>query len=146
MRPLIDAFDNTGAKYDDEGRYRQWWTNSTLEAFQERADCIVKQYSDFYVVSAEGKKVHVNGVLTNGESETLLPAHALRLSPSCLTLLQTSLILRTDIGDSGLRLAWQAWKASIPEGEAEITLPGLAYTNEQLFFLAFGRIWAQNIS
>lgn len=51
----------SSAKYDDEGFYRQWWTNSTVEAFGERAQCIADQYSKFYVLDADGKKVYVKG-------------------------------------------------------------------------------------
>lgn len=114
---LAHAFDNTGAKYDDEGFYRQWWTNSTVEAFGERAQCIADQYSKFYVLDADGKKVYVKGKLTNGEA----------------------------IGDSGLRIAYAAWQNAVKaSGQSELKLPGLDYTPDQLFFLAFGRVWAQN--
>lgn len=40
-----DAFDNSGSQYDYEGRFRAWWSNATVSAFQERAQCIAKQYS-----------------------------------------------------------------------------------------------------
>lgn len=43
------------------GRLRDWWTNSTVKAFEERAACIARQYSKYYVYDAEGKKVYVNG-------------------------------------------------------------------------------------
>ena len=84
----------TGSKYDDEGFYRSWWSNvssslardaivrtdrpcfcylsspqSTVKAFQERADCLIKQYSKYTVVGPDGKEVHVDGSLTSGESE-----------------------------------------------------------------------------
>jgi endothelin-converting enzyme len=58
---LTHAFDNTGAQYDEHGRLRDWWTNSTVEAFEERAQCIARQYSKYYVLDAEGKKAYVNG-------------------------------------------------------------------------------------
>jgi len=72
-----------------------------------------------------------------------------------------------NIGDSGLIQAYRAWKAQYELSFAagnEYILPGLNYTRqekfpvlipfpslltqnirEQLFFIAFGRIWAQNI-
>jgi endothelin-converting enzyme len=79
---LTHAFDNTGSQYDergqlartyvqvyeadwDLGRLRQWWTNSTVEAFEERAQCVSKQYSQYYVLDAQGNKVHVNGNVSN---------------------------------------------------------------------------------
>jgi predicted metalloendopeptidase len=38
-------YDATGAQYDFEGRFRQWWSNETVAAFQEHTKCIEKQYS-----------------------------------------------------------------------------------------------------
>lgn len=68
--------------------------------------------SRFYVVGPSGEKVHVQGNLTNGE----------------------------DIGDSGLRVAWKAWKEAVKDKGEEDKLPGLSeFSDEQLFFLAFGR-------
>ncbi|WVQ78577.1 hypothetical protein IAT38_000663 [Cryptococcus sp. DSM 104549] len=111
---LTHAFDNSGSQYDEKGRLREWWTKKTVEDFEERAQCVAKQYSKFYVLDAEGKKVFVNGNLTNGE----------------------------DIADSGLAQAFSAWKSSTDLTPSE-RLPGLDYSDEQLFFLAFARVWAQ---
>lgn len=58
---LTHAFDNSGAQYDEKGRLRDWWTNQTVAAFEERAQCVAKQYSKFYVLDPEGNKVYVNG-------------------------------------------------------------------------------------
>lgn len=109
---LTHAFDNSGAQYDEHGRLRDWWTNKTVKAFEERAQCVSRQYSKYFVLDPEGKKVHVNGNLTNGE----------------------------DIADSGLAQAYAAWKA---DSKDAAKLPGLDYTPEQLFFIAFARVWAQ---
>lgn len=46
---------------DNAGRLREWWTNSTVKAFEERAQCIAKQYSKYYVLDGQGNKVYVNG-------------------------------------------------------------------------------------
>lgn len=32
-----------------------------MEAFEERAQCIARQYSKYYVLDGEGNKVYVNG-------------------------------------------------------------------------------------
>ena len=34
-----------GRQYDKDGNLRQWWNNATIRAFQERAECFTKQYS-----------------------------------------------------------------------------------------------------
>jgi endothelin-converting enzyme len=41
--------------------------------------------------------------------------------------------------------AYRAWKAQYDEGNDDYRLPGLDYTRDQLFFIAFGRIWATNM-
>ncbi|KIR28825.1 endothelin-converting enzyme [Cryptococcus deuterogattii LA55] len=41
--------------------------------------------------------------------------------------------------------AYTAWKSSIPDGSSSERLPGLDYSDEQLFFIAFARVWAQLI-
>lgn len=43
------------------GRLRDWWTNETVAAFEEKAQCIAKQYSKYYIVGPDGKKEHING-------------------------------------------------------------------------------------
>lgn len=114
---LTHAFDNSGSQYDEKGRLREWWTKKTVEDFEKRAQCVAKQYSQYYVYDAEGKKVFVNGNLTNGE----------------------------DIADSGLAQAYIAWKdsTSLLSKEDWDRLPGLNYSPEQLFFLSFARAWVQ---
>lgn len=52
-----------GREYDKEGNLRPWWQNSSVEAFRERTECMVDQYSQ-YLVNAE----HVNGKQTLGEN------------------------------------------------------------------------------
>ncbi|KIY47093.1 endothelin-converting enzyme 1 [Fistulina hepatica ATCC 64428] len=117
---LTHAFDSAGRLYNPEGKLEQWWTNETSAGFQVKQDCIVTQYEGYTVDDGKGGKVHVNGNLTSGEN----------------------------IGDTGLIQAYRAWKAQYDESYAagnEYLLPGLDYTRDQLFFMSFGRIWAQSI-
>ncbi|KAJ9123310.1 hypothetical protein QFC22_001509 [Naganishia vaughanmartiniae] len=113
---LSHAFDNTGAQYDEHGRLRDWWTNSTVKAFKEKAQCLARQYSKYTIDGPDGKPVHVNGNLTNGE----------------------------DLGDSGITFSWSAWK-NLTTSEQNLKLPGIKYTEEQLFFISSSRVWAQLI-
>ena len=36
-----------GRQYDKNGRRRMWWTQEAVQAFNERAQCFVEQYSNF---------------------------------------------------------------------------------------------------
>lgn len=37
----------SGRQYDKDGNMRQWWNNSTIKAFRERAQCMIDQYSAY---------------------------------------------------------------------------------------------------
>ncbi|ETW85740.1 metallo peptidase M13 [Heterobasidion irregulare TC 32-1] len=117
---LTHAFDSAGRLYNQEGKLEEWWTNATSDGFQVKQDCIVNQFSSYTIDDGKGNSVHLNGNLTSGEN----------------------------IGDSGIIQAYRAWQAQFEESYKEgneYLLPGLNFTRDQLFFLSFGRIWAQNI-
>lgn len=57
---------------------------------------------------------------------------------------QGNLTSGENIGDSGLITSWRAWKSN-SNITTDYRLPGLeAFTPEQLFFIAFGRVWASH--
>lgn len=112
---LSHAFDNNGRHYDLHGRYDNWWTNATIEAFTERAQCIADQFSNYTVEGSDGP-IHINGQQTLGEN----------------------------IADSGgIAAAWSAWQDRRSQSkEPEMSLPGLEeFTHEQLFFVSYGNAW-----
>jgi endothelin-converting enzyme len=112
---LSHAFDNSGRHYDVDGKYANWWTNDTINAFEDRAECFVDQYSKFTAPGPNGTTLHVNGRQTLGEN----------------------------IADAGGLTAaydvWQKHRESYPDKD----LPGLAeyFTQEQLFYIAYGSFW-----
>ena len=61
---ITHAFDDVGRRLDEQGRWRDWWTAADAAAFQDRAACLVGQYSQYEVASG----VNVNGRLTLGEN------------------------------------------------------------------------------
>ncbi|KAF6826254.1 endothelin-converting enzyme [Colletotrichum plurivorum] len=111
---LSHAFDSTGRHYDQNGNYTDWWTDDTVKAFEQRAQCFIDQYSDFTVPGPDDKPLHVNGRLTLGEN----------------------------IADAGgLSASFQAWKRRAHERPNK-NLPGLEhFTQEQLFFVTYSNWW-----
>ncbi|KAK4210502.1 putative metalloendopeptidase [Rhypophila decipiens] len=111
---LSHAFDSTGRHYDQNGNLTDWWTNTTVKAFEERAECFVDQYANFSIPGPDGKRLHVNGKLTLGEN----------------------------IADAGgLSASFQAWKIRAKE-KANAHLPGLSnFSQEQLFFVSYANWW-----
>lgn len=61
---LTHAFDNTGAKFNEEGMLENWWTKSDYDEFTNRSQKVINYYSNIEV----GDGQHVNGFLTVGEN------------------------------------------------------------------------------
>lgn len=61
---MTHGFDDQGAKFDAHGNLKNWWTPEDIKNFQERGDCVAKQFDAFVV--EEG--LHENGKLVEGES------------------------------------------------------------------------------
>ncbi|KAI0200603.1 peptidase family M13 [Astrocystis sublimbata] len=114
---LSHAFDNSGRHYDENGNYTDWWTNHTVEEFDKRADCFVKQYNNFTIEGNNGP-LHVNGKLTLGEN------------------------IADAGGVSAAFAAWQKRQGDTPDQ----SLPGLDhFTHEQLFFVFYANWWCGKI-
>ncbi|MCC6394502.1 MAG: M13 family metallopeptidase, partial [Bryobacterales bacterium] len=61
---LTHGFDDQGRRFDGKGNLRDWWTAADAKAFEQRAECFVKEYEGFSPVPG----VHLNGKLTLGEN------------------------------------------------------------------------------
>ena len=57
-------FDDTGSKYDDGGRLRNWWTDQDRRHFETRAGCVAEQFDSIDV----GGGQHHNGRQVLGEA------------------------------------------------------------------------------
>jgi putative endopeptidase len=113
---LSHGFDDQGRKFDGNGNLKDWWTEADAKAFEERAACIVDQYSGYSPVNdpKTGKPAYIKGKLTLGEN----------------------------IGDNGgLRIAYMALQ-NVLAGKPHRAMDG--FTPEQRFFLGFAQVWCQN--
>ncbi|KAF8938725.1 hypothetical protein BGZ47_008458 [Haplosporangium gracile] len=117
---ITHGFDNKGHQFDSMGRLTNWWSNSTTEAFNKKAQCFIDQYGNFTVKGPDEKDYNVNGLLTLGEN----------------------------IADNGgLKQSFDTWRNrynSDPAGHrySNFRLPGLeGLTAEQLFFISYARPW-----
>ncbi|SCZ89621.1 BZ3500_MvSof-1268-A1-R1_Chr9g10493 [Microbotryum saponariae] len=118
---LSHAFDQAGRLYNKEGKLVQWWTNETVVRFEGLQQCLLDQYAQYYVQDDKGRKAYVNSKLTNGE----------------------------DMADAGgISQSFRAWSDRFESKKGEgmnWLLPGVKYTREQLFFIAYAQGWARNI-
>jgi endothelin-converting enzyme/putative endopeptidase len=60
---LTHGFDDEGRKYDAKGNLKDWWAQGDGQRYEERAECIVDQYSKYTIVD----DIKINGKLTSGE-------------------------------------------------------------------------------
>lgn len=65
---ILHGFDNHGRHFDSKGRLLDWWSSATAEAFEQKSQCFVEQYSRFYILDPHKNPVFVNGNLTLGEN------------------------------------------------------------------------------
>jgi len=61
---ISHSFDNLGATFDAEGRYRNWWTPADLAHFTAAGQALARQYDGYSPFPG----VHVNGTHTLGEN------------------------------------------------------------------------------
>ncbi|HKO58581.1 MAG TPA: M13 family metallopeptidase, partial [Thermoanaerobaculia bacterium] len=61
---ITHGFDDEGSQYDARGNLRNWWTEEDKKKFEERAECIVRQFDTYFVEPG----LHHNGKLVAGES------------------------------------------------------------------------------
>jgi putative endopeptidase len=61
---LTHGFDDQGRQFDARGNLKDWWTPADAKAFEDRAQCLVDEYSTFTAID----DVKLNGKLTLGEN------------------------------------------------------------------------------
>jgi endothelin-converting enzyme/putative endopeptidase len=60
---ITHGFDDQGRQFDGHGNLKDWWTKEDADKFNEKAECIVDEYSKFSVGDTK-----LNGKLTLGEN------------------------------------------------------------------------------
>ncbi|KAH8035523.1 hypothetical protein HPB51_006279 [Rhipicephalus microplus] len=110
---MTHGFDNQGKKFDEDGRLRNWWSNSTQKKFDAKSKCFIDQYS---AVFSELANRTLNGVNTLGENIA---------------------------DNGGLRMAFRTLNEQLKAFETpDVRLPGLEnYTSKHLFFLSTAYVW-----
>ncbi|XP_047529639.1 neprilysin-4-like [Vanessa atalanta] len=109
---ITHGFDDKGRLFDCEGNLHRWWSDSAIEAFHHRAQCLIDQYGHYIVPEVNMK---LDGINTQGENIA---------------------------DNGGVKQAFHAYQHWLRHHDsADETLPGLNYTHTQLFFLNFAQVW-----
>ncbi|HVO11108.1 MAG TPA: M13 family metallopeptidase [Vicinamibacteria bacterium] len=111
------GFDDQGSKFDAQGNLENWWTPDDRKAFEQRTDCVEKEYDGFVsVADPVNGDVHLKGALTLGENTA---------------------------DNGGLRVSFAALQKALA-GKPRTAIDG--FTPEQRFFLGFANVWCQNVT
>lgn len=62
---ISHGFDDEGSQFDASGNLVNWWLESTKDAYLEKAQCIIDQYSNF---TENITGLNINGISTQGEN------------------------------------------------------------------------------
>ena len=118
------GFDNVGHNFDLHGALRNWWSNTSLAQFEQRASCIADQYSQFEPLPG----VHIDGRFTLQEDIA-----------DCGGLKLAHLVYRDRIGPDGP-------KESLVKGVSNDQLFFLQFGQDWCFNMtdAYERYWVKN--
>ena len=61
---ISHGFDDQGAKFDAQGRLKNWWTPEDGKRFEEKTACVARQFDGYFIEP----NIHHNGMLVLGES------------------------------------------------------------------------------
>jgi endothelin-converting enzyme/putative endopeptidase len=61
---ISHGFDDQGAKFDAQGRWKNWWTPEDGKRFEEKTACVARQFDGYFIEA----NIHHNGMLVLGES------------------------------------------------------------------------------
>ena len=111
------GFDDQGSQFDGDGNNVNWWTDADKKQFEARTGKLVDQFNA-YAPLADHPELHVNGQLTLGENIA-------------------------DLG--GLNIAYDALQTALKKNPAEAEKKIDGYTEDQRFFLNWGRVWRGSI-
>jgi len=109
---ITHGFDDQGRQFDKEGNLRNWWHPDTSSRYLNKAECIIGQYSNYNFPELDN--LPVNGINTQGEN----------------------------IADNGgIKEAYRAYNKWVQNNGQEPLLPGLNYTQRQMFWLSGANVW-----
>ena len=105
---ITHGFDDMGSQFDAFGNLFNWWEKETRQKFLQKTQCIINQYGN-YTVDVNGETINLNGVTTQGEN----------------------------IADhGGVKESLRAYERLVALKGQEPKLPGLPYSQNQLFWLS----------
>ncbi|XP_031564967.1 endothelin-converting enzyme 1-like [Actinia tenebrosa] len=113
---VMHGFGKLGRSFDKDGKTRNWWSKKSVQEFYKRVDCYETQFSAYKILG----KWPINGKDTAEENVA---------------------------DDGSLKIAlklYYDWADRHATGFDTWRLPGLNFTNEQLFYIGFAQTFCSS--
>lgn len=126
------GFDRNGRNFDSAGWLVNWWSDGVLAEYNRRSQCFVDQFGNMTVYANDG-----GGGATTNKTRKGFKLDAQRT------------LGENQADSAGIVAAFASWqmRKTLNGKQKEPALPGLEeWTDEQLFFLAYGNFWCGVIS
>jgi len=108
---ITHGFDDQGRQFDMDGNLVDWWHPVTRNKYMQKAQCIIEQYGNYSIPELN---LSLSGINTQGEN----------------------------IADNGgIKEAYRAYNRWVSRNSEEPLLPGLEYTQRQLFWVSAANVW-----
>ena len=110
---ISHGFDDSGSRYDGDGRLQNWWTEADRRAFDALADRLVKQFDAYEPVPGH----RINGRLTLGENIADLSGLQIAHKAWRLSLQgREAPVIGGLTGDQRFFIGWaQSWRTKLRE-------------------------------
>jgi len=110
---ITHGFDDQGSQKDGHGNLVNWWKPKAKANYLKKTQCVIDQYGN-YTVEVDGETLNIDGFNTQGENIA-------------------------DMG--GAKEAFRAYNKLVELNGPEPLLPGLNYSQRQLFWLSSAQAW-----
>lgn len=114
-----------------------WWDDETVKQYTERAHCFVSQYGNYTPEEAGNMTVLF---MESCRSYDFLNS-SLRIFFVSFQLNGNNTLGENIADNGGIRQAFRAYQSFVEKNGPEARLPGLEYSPEQLFFVAFSQVF-----
>ncbi|XP_051158324.1 neprilysin-2-like isoform X2 [Leptopilina boulardi] len=110
------GFDSFGRNFDKLGNLVNWWEPESSENFRSRVQCLINQYGNYTLNEVNLK---INGTITAEENTA---------------------------DNGGVKTAYLAYQSYVKKHGREALLPGVNYTQLQLFWISFAQTFCEKIT
>ncbi|XP_051172752.1 neprilysin-2-like [Leptopilina boulardi] len=134
---LTHGFDSFGASFDKQGNLVNWWEPESSEKFHSRVQCFINQYEN-YILKDVDLKLNLKKLIGFPNS--------FEFRPKLIKVNGTTTADENIADNGGIKIAYFAYQNYVKKHGPEALLPGVNYTQSQLFWISVAQTWCEKIT